>query len=56
MYEHLEVTLDMWDFEVTRSAFKAWYDTSVIRKRVMQRKLHWFSVWFSQSVRISYPS
>ena len=51
MYRHLEATLYLWDFEIMRSTFRAWFDVSVVRKRVLEKKLHWFSVWFSQSVR-----
>ncbi|EQC41196.1 hypothetical protein SDRG_01172 [Saprolegnia diclina VS20] len=47
----LESALQDWSDEVVKSCLYAWYETSVVRKKVLAKNLRWFSMWFSGSPR-----
>ncbi|KAF0683100.1 Aste57867_24788 [Aphanomyces stellatus] len=48
---NLENAMRQWDAELTRTCFFAWYEGCIIRKKVIAKKLKWFSVWYSGSPR-----
>ncbi|OQR95152.1 hypothetical protein ACHHYP_00366 [Achlya hypogyna] len=47
----LETALHDWADELQKSCFFAWYEASVVRKKVLAKNLRWFSMWFSGSPR-----
>ncbi|OQS03354.1 hypothetical protein THRCLA_04349 [Thraustotheca clavata] len=47
----LELALDKWGNELLKAYFYAWYETCVVRKKVIAKNLHWFTTWFSGSPR-----